>query len=170
MAALVVAGSLVLIRSLIKWAIVAYGVHKLGEWALPGNEAKLMAAMKKLKLKKGSAEAQFLKELTLQETVKIQEEFKKSMATGDPTATNNMMHSIMSQSTSSDRTTPIGGSPISPEGVPGRTAPLTDRPVLRGNRQDVAGMQAAVQSLRDKTANHDHIPAALRLTGRPTHG
>ncbi len=169
MLAIIVAGTLIGAGKIIAAIIAAIGLHKFGEWILPGNEAKLMAAMQKLKMKKGSAEAQFLKELTLTETAKAAREFRKEMS-NDKVGTNNMLQAIMSQDTGFRNTIPTaGGTASRGENIPGISAPLPQRQ-LRGNREDVEGMQAAVSSLRAKTTDADHVPATLRLTGRPTHG
>lgn len=168
MLGIVVASSLALGWGIVKMAIALYGIHKVGEWLLPGNEAKLMAGMRKLQLKKGSAEAQFLKELTLTEAGELAREFKKSIA-NDPISENNMLQAIMSQDTGFRNTLGDGSPSVRGEGVPGQSAPLPTRQ-LRGSRQDTNAMQAAVSSLTTKTAQQDRVPATIRLTGRPTNG
>lgn len=166
---IVVTASVITIAKILGALAVAVTGHKLLELVLPGNEAKLMETMQKLKLKKGSAEAQFLKELTLTETAAMAREFQKEMA-NDRTGTNNMLQAIMSQDTGFRKTIPPSGADQAlREGVPGVSAPLPQRQ-LRGSRSDVESMQAAISSLRSKTADADRIPATLRLTGRPTHG
>ncbi len=140
--------------------IAAMTASRVIDLTLPGNEAKLMKAMQKLKFKKGSAEEQFLKELTLDE-VRAQAEHLRKTLEEDRTGTNMLAHSIASQPRSfRDKI-----------GKPNEAIQASDR--LRGNRQDVEGMHAALASLTEKTnpkQSGARIPAAIRLTGRPTRG
>lgn len=148
--------------------IASMAASRLIDLALPGNEALLRKAMMKLKFKKDSAEAQFLKELTLEEVRKQAEHLRKTMQE-DRTGTNMLMQSIMSQDTAFNRGT------LAPTGQDAIHAAQdhTQQGGLRGNRQDVEGMRAALASLAQKvqpSKPHPEIPANLRLTGRPTHG
>lgn len=146
-----------------------YTGHKLIDLLIPGNEERLMEAMRKLKVKKDSAEAQFLKKITLGETLKLADEYRDHMARGGK-AGGNLLQAIMMQSTASDRDIPMPGKEAASDvgGPHEQLQPDSSRGPI--SRQDVEGAHAALASLREKgSADHEH-PPSLRMTGPPSRG